>query len=95
MMRPTSRTDGSRILCRIENFVPYHEGFSKLITARRMQQAVIRGTLICLEHLDRSVGGVAREERDVFGRDALFGLGTFPARHKRRDGRVDDLVQLA
>jgi len=35
-----SRTDGSRILCRIENFVPYHEGFSKLITARRMQQAV-------------------------------------------------------
>lgn len=35
-----SQTDGSRILCRIENFVPYHEGFSKLITARRMQQAV-------------------------------------------------------
>jgi len=35
-----SQDDGSRILCRIENFVPYHEGFSKLITARRMQQAV-------------------------------------------------------
>jgi ectoine hydroxylase-related dioxygenase (phytanoyl-CoA dioxygenase family) len=35
-----SRVDGSRILCRIENFVPYHEGFAKLITARRMQQAV-------------------------------------------------------
>ena len=35
-----SRSDGSRILCRIENFVPYHPGFSKLITARRMQQAV-------------------------------------------------------
>jgi len=36
----TSSTDNRRILCRIENFVPYHEGFSKLITARRMQQAV-------------------------------------------------------
>lgn len=35
-----SQADQSRILCRIENFVPYHEGFSKLITARRMQQAV-------------------------------------------------------
>jgi len=35
-----SQADGSRILCRIENFVPYHEGFSKLITARRMQLAV-------------------------------------------------------
>ena len=35
-----SQADHSRILCRIENFVPYHEGFSKLITARRMQQAV-------------------------------------------------------
>jgi ectoine hydroxylase-related dioxygenase (phytanoyl-CoA dioxygenase family) len=35
-----SQADGSRILCRIENFVPFHEGFSKLITARRMQQAV-------------------------------------------------------
>jgi ectoine hydroxylase-related dioxygenase (phytanoyl-CoA dioxygenase family) len=36
----TSQSDGSRILCRIENFVPYHAGFSELITARRMQQAV-------------------------------------------------------
>ena len=35
-----SRDDGSRILCRIENFVPYHEGFAKLIMARRMQLAV-------------------------------------------------------
>jgi ectoine hydroxylase-related dioxygenase (phytanoyl-CoA dioxygenase family) len=35
-----SQADGSRILCRIENFVPYHDGFSKLITTRRMQQAV-------------------------------------------------------
>jgi hypothetical protein len=35
-----SQTDQSRILCRIENFVPFHEGFSKLITARRMQLAV-------------------------------------------------------
>ena len=35
-----SQVDGSRILCRIENFVPYHEGFRKLITTRRMQQAV-------------------------------------------------------
>jgi len=35
-----SQADQSRILCRIENFVPYHEGFSKLITTRRMQQAV-------------------------------------------------------
>lgn len=35
-----SRDDSSRILCRIENFVPYHDGFSRLITARRMQQAV-------------------------------------------------------
>lgn len=35
-----SRSDGSRILCRIENFVPYHAGFSRLITTRRMQQAV-------------------------------------------------------
>jgi hypothetical protein len=35
-----SQGDGSRILCRIENFVPFHEGFSTLITARRMQQAV-------------------------------------------------------
>jgi len=36
----TSRTDESRILSRIENFVPYHEGFSELITRRRMLQAV-------------------------------------------------------
>ncbi|HKX55073.1 MAG TPA: phytanoyl-CoA dioxygenase family protein [Xanthomonadales bacterium] len=36
----TSQADGARILCRIENFVPYHSGFSKLITTRRMQQAV-------------------------------------------------------
>ena len=35
-----SQSDGSRILCRIENFVPYHEGFSNLITMRRMHQAV-------------------------------------------------------
>jgi len=35
-----SQADQSRILCRIENFVPFHEGFSKLITARRMQLAV-------------------------------------------------------
>ena len=35
-----SQADASRILCRIENFVPYHDGFSKLITVRRMQQAV-------------------------------------------------------
>ncbi len=35
-----SQADGARILCRIENFVPFHEGFSKLITKRRMLQAV-------------------------------------------------------
>ena len=35
-----SRFDQSRILCRIENFVPYHEGFRKLITTRKMQAAV-------------------------------------------------------
>ena len=35
-----SQTDGSRILCRIENFVPFHEGFSELITRRRMHQAI-------------------------------------------------------
>lgn len=35
-----SRGDKQRILCRIENFVPYHEGFSQLITQKRMQQAV-------------------------------------------------------
>jgi len=36
----TSKQDGSRILCRIENFLPFHEGFQELITRRRMQQAV-------------------------------------------------------
>ena len=36
----TSSDKGSRILCRIENFVPYHQGFHQLITTRRMQQAV-------------------------------------------------------
>jgi len=36
----TSRETGRRILCRIENFVPYHQGFRQLITARRMHQAV-------------------------------------------------------
>ena len=36
----TSKVDASRILCRIENFVPFHEGFSQLITRRRMFQAV-------------------------------------------------------
>jgi hypothetical protein len=36
----SSADDGARILCRIENFVPFHEGFSGLITRRRMQQAV-------------------------------------------------------
>lgn len=36
----TSQDDGSRILCRVENFVPFHEGFRSLITTRRMQQAV-------------------------------------------------------
>lgn len=35
-----SQENGSRILCRIENFVPYHEGFSGLITKRRMRLAV-------------------------------------------------------
>jgi ectoine hydroxylase-related dioxygenase (phytanoyl-CoA dioxygenase family) len=35
-----SSFDQHRILCRIENFVPFHPGFSHLITARRMQQAV-------------------------------------------------------
>jgi 2-aminoethylphosphonate dioxygenase len=35
----SSQHDGSRILCRIENFVPYHEGFSQLITTRRMHHA--------------------------------------------------------
>ncbi|HMB59277.1 MAG TPA: phytanoyl-CoA dioxygenase family protein [Xanthomonadales bacterium] len=36
----SSQTDGSRILSRIENFVPFHQGFSRMITARKMQQAV-------------------------------------------------------
>lgn len=36
----TSLQDESRILSRVENFVPYHEGFSGLITRRRMLQAV-------------------------------------------------------
>ena len=36
----SSKQDGSRILCRIENFVPFHPGFSGLITRRRMHQAV-------------------------------------------------------
>jgi len=36
----SSQTDGSRILSRIENFVPFHRGFSRMITARKMQQAV-------------------------------------------------------
>ncbi len=36
----THQDTGERILCRIENFVPIHEGFSNLIRKRRMQQAV-------------------------------------------------------
>jgi ectoine hydroxylase-related dioxygenase (phytanoyl-CoA dioxygenase family) len=36
----TSQESRRRILCRVENFVPYHEGFRQLITARRMSQAV-------------------------------------------------------
>jgi len=36
----TSAKDDSRILSRIENFVPYHDGFGELITSRRMLQAV-------------------------------------------------------
>ena len=36
----TSAQDDSRILSRIENFVPYHQGFGELITRRRMLQAV-------------------------------------------------------
>ena len=36
----SSRETGSRILCRIENFVPYHDGFRRLITTRRMHQSV-------------------------------------------------------
>lgn len=36
----TSKQDGSRIISRIEDFVSFHEGFARLITRRRMQQAV-------------------------------------------------------
>ena len=36
----TSHKDNTRILSRVENFVPYHEGFSELITRRKMLQAV-------------------------------------------------------
>jgi ectoine hydroxylase-related dioxygenase (phytanoyl-CoA dioxygenase family) len=35
-----SKQDGSRIISRIEDFVSFHEGFAKLITRKRMQQAV-------------------------------------------------------
>ncbi|MDJ0824376.1 MAG: phytanoyl-CoA dioxygenase family protein [Rhodobacter sp.] len=35
-----SATDGSRILCRIENFVPHHAGFARLILDQRMAEAV-------------------------------------------------------
>lgn len=37
-----SARDGSRILCRIENFVPHHSGFAELIQRRRMASAVSR-----------------------------------------------------
>jgi ectoine hydroxylase-related dioxygenase (phytanoyl-CoA dioxygenase family) len=36
----SSSEDQTRILSRIENFVPFHPGFSNLITRRRMRQAV-------------------------------------------------------
>ena len=36
----SSRIDQSRILSRVENFVPFHDGFSELITRRKMLQAV-------------------------------------------------------
>jgi hypothetical protein len=36
----TSRADGSRILSRIENFVPFHPGYAALINRKRMHQAV-------------------------------------------------------
>ena len=36
----TNRETGGRILCRVENFVPFHQGFRRLITTRRMAQAV-------------------------------------------------------
>jgi ectoine hydroxylase-related dioxygenase (phytanoyl-CoA dioxygenase family) len=35
-----SKQDGSRIISRIEDFVSFHEDFAKLITRKRMQQAV-------------------------------------------------------
>ena len=35
-----SADDGKRILCRIENFVPHHQGFASLIRRQRMAQAV-------------------------------------------------------
>lgn len=35
-----SSVDGSRIICRIENFVPFHAGFAQLITSARMNRAV-------------------------------------------------------
>lgn len=35
-----SKADGSRIICRIENFVPFHQGFADLITTDRMHRAV-------------------------------------------------------
>jgi ectoine hydroxylase-related dioxygenase (phytanoyl-CoA dioxygenase family) len=35
-----SSIDGARILCRIENFVPVHEGFANLIFRRPMHRAV-------------------------------------------------------
>jgi ectoine hydroxylase-related dioxygenase (phytanoyl-CoA dioxygenase family) len=37
---PDSVGSSSRILCRIENFVPFHQGFRELITGNRMQKAV-------------------------------------------------------
>jgi len=36
----SSQQDESRILSRVENFVPFHQGFQQLITRRRMRQAV-------------------------------------------------------
>jgi len=36
----SSKTDGSRIISRIEDFVSFHQGFAELITGQRMQQAV-------------------------------------------------------
>ena len=36
----SSKQDGSRIISRIEDFVSFHDGFARLITRRRMQQAV-------------------------------------------------------